>query len=385
MLPEKYLHLTKTDDRGSMGEVGTPEFLVKEMLEKLPEEVFKSTTTTFLDPAFGSGTFIDNLIVKLRQYGHSMENIQERVYGCEISHRLYNKVQLDLLSNYNFRKLYKEDFLTKDFNNMKFDIQLFNPPFNLSSTSSNTIAGTSGNTTYYRKFIDKANQLRKDGGIIGIICPRSGISYAKKKYGVTSYNPYTAEHWKFDSGYFFYDGSNGFVNKSPLSILNKIYRMENQLKFSHAIGGSMKGLLEKGDLSLNNEGGVYGLINTPTKNEGKVYGYINTTAYVPKGPKLVFKGLESKNSYTVENLPHKVGSACTLYFNTIEEAESAKLFILNSPIMEYLQKKVFEKARGLMFRYIVPFDLAQIKTGYEYPVEFNLTKEEINLIESTVA
>ena len=381
---DKYKNLLQVDDRSSQGEVGTPVALVNEMLDKLPEEVFKSSITTFLDPSFGSGTFLIEVIKRLRKEGHSIENIQERVYGTEISHRLYNKVTR-LFSNYNFHKLYKEDFLTKDFNNMKFDVQLFNPPFNLSSTSSKTIAGTSGNTTYYRKFIDKAYSLRKDEGVVGIICPRSGISYAQKKYGVSEYNPYTAEHWKFDSGYFFYNGSKTFTNNSPLSILNKIYKMENQIKFSHAIGGSMKGLLEKGDLTIEDKGGVYGLINTPTAKEDKVYGYINTKAYVPEGPKLIFKGLESKRSYTVEHLPHKVGSACTLYFNSLEEAKAAKLFILNSPIMEYLQKVVFEKARGLMFRYIIPFDLTQIKTGYEYPLEFNLTIEEINLIESTVA
>jgi hypothetical protein len=257
---------------------------------------------------------------------------------------------------------------------------MFNPPFNLSSKSSNTIAGTSGNTTYYRKFIDKAFALRAEDGTVGIICPRSGTTYAKKKYGVSSYNPYTAQHWKFDSGYFFYDGDNSFKNVCSIPIINKIYIMESQYKFSHAIGGSMRGLLEKGDVSLEDEGGVYGLINTPSSKDEKVYGYINVRAYVPAGPKVVFKGLESKKSYVVETLPHKVGSGCTLYFDTVEEAEAAKLFITKSPIMHYMQSMVFEKARGLMFRYIKKFDLNQIKTGMEFPVEFNLTDDEKNII-----
>jgi hypothetical protein len=97
----------------------------------------------------------------------------------------------------------------------------------------------------------------------------------------------------------------------------------------------------------------------------------------------VFKGLESKNSYMVTDLPHYVGSACTLYFETMEEAQKARMFILKSPIVAYLQKKLGEKTGGLVFRYIRSFDLSQIFNGNEIPIEFGLTKEEIDYIEAT--
>ena len=127
-ITDKYKNLLQVDDRGSQGEVSTPITLVNEMLDKLPEELFKSDTTTFLDPSFGSGTFLIEIVKRLRKEGHSIENIKERIYGTEISHRLYNKVT-KLFSKYNFHKLYKEDFLTKDFNNMKFDVVIGNPPY----------------------------------------------------------------------------------------------------------------------------------------------------------------------------------------------------------------------------------------------------------------
>ena len=125
---EKYKGMLSVEDRASQGEVGTPIALANEMLDKLPEEFWRSNTSTILDPCFGNGTYLIEAIKRFRKFGHSIENIQERVYGCEISHRLYNKVT-KLFSNYNFRKLYKEDFLTKDFNNMKFDVIIGNPPY----------------------------------------------------------------------------------------------------------------------------------------------------------------------------------------------------------------------------------------------------------------
>jgi len=42
------------------------------------------------------------------------------------------------------------------------------------------------------------------------------------------------------------------------------------------------------------------------------------------------------------------------------------------------------KTKGLLwtFRHLKDFDLNQIKTGFEYPKEYRLTKEEIAYVES---
>jgi hypothetical protein len=148
--------------------------------------------------------------------------------------------------------------------------------------------------------------------------------------------------------------------------------------FRHAIGGSYDGMKANGkfsDTQLPNT--VLGLVETPKGDNSAKYEYISGNA-IPAGPKLVFKGLESKSSYTVTDLPSYVGSACALFFNTTAEAEKARLFILNNPIVSYLKDHLKEKALGLIFRYIPEFDLNQIVTGTEIPVEFGLTKEEIN-------
>ncbi len=73
--------MMRVDDRARNGEVTTPVELAKEMIALIPEHILKSSSTTFLDPCIGNGTFIIELIKKLRSYGHSMENIQGRIYG----------------------------------------------------------------------------------------------------------------------------------------------------------------------------------------------------------------------------------------------------------------------------------------------------------------
>ena len=96
-----YELLHSVEDRSGYGEVTTPQETVIAMISKIPEEYFISSTTTFLDPCFGNGTYLIEIIKKLRSHGHSMENIESRVSGYEISVRLFNKVQ-KLLSHYNF-------------------------------------------------------------------------------------------------------------------------------------------------------------------------------------------------------------------------------------------------------------------------------------------
>jgi hypothetical protein len=186
---DKYKNLLQVEDRGSQGEVSTPITLVNEMLDKLPEEVFKSDTTTFLDPSFGSGTFLIEIVKRLRKEGHSMENIQERIYGTEISHRLYNKVT-KLFSNYNFRKLYKEDFLTKDFSNMKYDVVIGNPPFNAPGSKP-------GANHLWPQFVKMSCEI--SGRYILLVTPKkwTGFSTNIKKGKVSLYRDYFKGNLKF--------------------------------------------------------------------------------------------------------------------------------------------------------------------------------------------
>lgn len=100
--------------------------LVYDILNQLPEETWKSTTTTFLDPAIGGGQFIRAIEQRLRAAGHSDENISGRVYGCESSKLSvqYARNKYKLVAT-----LSVGDFLKTDFGNMIFDNVVGNPPF----------------------------------------------------------------------------------------------------------------------------------------------------------------------------------------------------------------------------------------------------------------
>ena len=131
---DKYAAMMRVEDRGSAGEVTTSADRAIAEINKIPEAYFTSKTTTFLDPCFGNGTFIIELIKKLKSYGHSIDNIETRVFGCEISKRLFNKVK-KRLAKYNFDGIINGDTLTVDWNNMKFDVVLTNFPFQKNTNS----------------------------------------------------------------------------------------------------------------------------------------------------------------------------------------------------------------------------------------------------------
>ena len=98
----------------SQGVVKTPIEIVCSNIKSIPSYIMESSTTTFLEPGFGSGTFIFELIRELIKYGHSMENIQSRIYGFEITHGFTNQVKTNL-SNYDFKNIYNGNFLTHDY------------------------------------------------------------------------------------------------------------------------------------------------------------------------------------------------------------------------------------------------------------------------------
>jgi len=67
----------------STGYVLTPSELANEMVSKLPDSVFESETTTFLDPICKSGTFLFEIIERLYDKGHSVSNIQSRIFTVD--------------------------------------------------------------------------------------------------------------------------------------------------------------------------------------------------------------------------------------------------------------------------------------------------------------
>lgn len=155
---------TIISERQDRGEVITPITLVEEMLNKLPKEVFESKTTTFLDPCFGTGTFLKAIGLRLKAYGHSTENINSRLFGFEVDSRMFNETK----RKFQGINIVKQDFLNTDVD-MKFDVIVGNPPYN----NKGKIKGskqTSGNSLWI-EFLGVIPNHLKTNGISLLIVP----------------------------------------------------------------------------------------------------------------------------------------------------------------------------------------------------------------------
>lgn len=347
--------------------------LVNEILDRIPQDLLINGVV--VDPSMGGGQFMKEVERRKRNAGKDVDFIRKTCYGYvdTLNDLNFIKYRVGLVSNYRVSNILEEDMKLTD------AIVVGNPPYNIKSSSDKTIAGTSGNVTLYRKFIDKAFDLAGKNGIVAFVVPRAGIRYANEEYGIDMYSYDTSDNWEIAAGY--------FVNKSTVKgnasndpILRKCLDITNSVKYRNAIGGSYDSLIEKGSISTTN-GKVYGIIDIPNGTIPNCkYGYINTNPVM--GPKVMFKGLESMQSYIATDEPAYVGSSCSILFNTLDEANKALLFIKNNKALKYLRKKTSEKTLGATYRLIKDFDLNQIVTGSEYPVEWNLTDKEIAFIET---
>jgi site-specific DNA-methyltransferase (adenine-specific) len=135
-------------EKKKFGEVMTPLELVKEMLSKLPEEVWSNPNLKWLDPANGTGPFPTMVIYKLmdglkewepddeKRYRHIVENM---IYVCELQPKnmFLWLCAIDPWDKYKLN-IYCGSFLDEGFDKHmkevwgveKFDIVIGNPPYN---------------------------------------------------------------------------------------------------------------------------------------------------------------------------------------------------------------------------------------------------------------
>lgn len=173
------------------GEVFTPHHLIHELLKKLPKSDWKNPNLKWIDPACGSGNFLEYVKNKLmkslsdiipdktEREKHICENM---LYGCELQAKnLFLAVtRLDRHNKYNLN-LVKCDslefqFWDLDYSNVRF---IGNPPWNPEGNSTHSL---------YQKFIKKCLYHLKEGGFLVFITPpgwrKFVTKHSKQFYGL---------------------------------------------------------------------------------------------------------------------------------------------------------------------------------------------------------
>lgn len=143
----------------SKGEVFTPISLVSEMLDNIPDQVWKNPGAKFLDPCMGKGAFLIEIVRRLTYiYGYTETDAKSRVYGYDIRVKYINR-----FNRWGFVNVRHKDFLTENIL-MKFDVIVGNPPFQIK-------VGPKKTEPIWDKFVNKGFSLLKEDGYISFIHP----------------------------------------------------------------------------------------------------------------------------------------------------------------------------------------------------------------------
>ena len=136
--------------------------------KRIPETIFMSEETTFVDLQSAGLQSIIPLVNKLREYGHSDENIRGRVFAFMENDLYLNYVQVKYLNLPVTFDIYKESI------SMKFDVIVGNPPYQKK-------VGPKKTEPIWNKFVEKSFEICKEGGYVSLIHP-SGWRNIKGKF-----------------------------------------------------------------------------------------------------------------------------------------------------------------------------------------------------------
>lgn len=174
---EKIEKFTKQHFNMRAEEGKTPLPLVKEMLDKLPKNIWKDKNKKFCDPVMGTGTFLLEIKERLMEgLSDKIKNEREReehilknmLWGVDID-RSKTLISEKLINNNNLENnLLNEDSLKLNWNDMpNFDVVCGNPPYQNPSKSMSE--------ALWPKFTVKGLNILKEGGYLLFLTSNSWL------------------------------------------------------------------------------------------------------------------------------------------------------------------------------------------------------------------
>jgi len=179
----------RTDEKDKFGEVFTPDFLVDELFDSLPMEVWINPHLKWLDPAAGVGNF------GLLAYSRLMKTLEGAIpdFQERSAHILENMLYHVELNKDNAKKLVeifgkknvfegsflnetlddKNPDIVRRFGISQFDVIMGNPPYQRSMTKCEKRGTNAGRQTLWDKFIISSFNLLRKGGYLLFITPNS--------------------------------------------------------------------------------------------------------------------------------------------------------------------------------------------------------------------
>lgn len=177
----EYVEVSPTEVK-TMGEVMTPIWLVEEMLDTLPYEVWTNPELKWLDPCNGVGTFLAVVIERLMKglktwepndeirYKHIVENM---IYACELQAKNMFLYMYAIDPEDKFAtNVFNGSYLSEEFNGHmdfwgveKFDVIVMNPPYQ------ELKEGNTKSQALWNKFVIKTIDQLVEGGYLVAVHP----------------------------------------------------------------------------------------------------------------------------------------------------------------------------------------------------------------------
>lgn len=153
------------------GTICTPFPLIEEIVDKLSIE-WDNPNMTFLDPCCGRGAFLFVIKNRLMKYHTEQHIVENMLFGVDLSDKnvAFAKAVLDPEGKYK-NNIERNNALTKDWK-MKFDVVIGNPPYQDSST---TVKGSRGNL--WQRIVNQSLTLVKQDGYVAMVTPDSWIQF----------------------------------------------------------------------------------------------------------------------------------------------------------------------------------------------------------------